>query len=329
MRRWTLLALLAALFVVGCGKTVTSPTSAPVKTPAPFVCHPQVPAQMGECIREQLAAKGVALVSPMLAGRPGGAQCVDISVYQGVPNFRASGVRCVIIQTNDGGFRNSLFLEQVRAAKRAGIPWGVYSFLAPGVSGEAQVNLALAMSNGLGRTLGVWADAEVSGSYEHACAYTARARALHVNVFGVYSSPGLWPGYHCIGAVWPAEWGSGAAYPLPGYPRSAILFRQWCGTCSLSGIGSVDRDENLGLLTFAHSAPTPAQQHARWKRELDVAYVLRNELHVDIDRHHCRLSAPTFGHAKPPSYHTLCARWLAHGQVEVQRIKAFHAKGVF
>lgn len=321
------LALVALLLVLaGCGEQ-------PVPSRTPFVCHLRVPAEAGECIKQELEYGGVVPAAPQkTAGLTVAPQCVDVSVYQGVPNFTAGGVRCVIVQTNDGTFENRLFREQVRAAARAHIPWGVYAFLAPGESGEAQANLAYSMSQGLGRSLGIWGDAEVNGAYEHACSFTARLRALHVHLYGIYSSPGLWPGYRCRGLIWPAEWGTGPAYPLSGYPVSAIVLRQWCGTCTLAGFpGEVDRDESLGLISLGMSPPveSPAQERVRWHRELDSHYRLRAELRVLLDRHHCRLGSPWYGHAVPRNYHTACGIWLAAGQREARFILTFHAKGIF
>jgi Glycosyl hydrolases family 25 len=353
MKRFLLAALavlfaLLALLTVGCGSRSTSPSPPRVAPRPAFVCHPRVPAEGSECIRQKLEYEGVTPAAPstppakVVPSASSGVidasltltfapQCVDVSVYQRVPDFTLAGVRCVIIQTNDGGYRNPLFRAQVQAADRARIPWGVYTFIAPGESGASQAETAISMSQGLGRTLGVWADAEVPGAYQEACPYTARARSASIHIYGVYSSPGLWPGYRCDGYIWPAEWGTGPVYPLSGYPQSAIVFRQWCGTCTLAGIGEVDRDEDHGLLTLAHGAPRPthAQTVARWHRELDAHYVLRQQLHNDIDRRHCRPGKPWHGHADPPSYHTLCGRWLKHGAAENREIHSLHEKGIY
>jgi hypothetical protein len=216
---------------------------------------------MGECIRQELEASGIAPAKPEMPGATfgesiGRAQCVDVSRWQRVPDFRAARVRCVIIQTNDGSVPNPYFRAQVAAAKRAGIPWGVYVYL-EGFSGAVQADMALSMSAHLGRTLGVWGDAEQSSAYPQACSFTAHAHRV-AHIVGVYGSPGTYAGGHCVGLSWPAEWGNGVAYPLPGYPASSIAIRQWCGTCRLSGFsGEVDRDEDLGLLALAHSKPKP------------------------------------------------------------------------
>jgi Glycosyl hydrolases family 25 len=348
MKRF-LFAALAALLLVGCGGAHPSPpASSHPTTKAPFVCHPRLPAEGSECIRQKLEYEGVTPAAPSTppakASTPtasaGGAveaslslsfapQCVDVSVYQRVPNFTEAGVRCVIIQANDGTYRNPLFSQQVQAAKRAHVPWGAYTFIAPGEAGAGQADIAISMSKGLGRTLGVWADAEVPGAYSEACPYTARARSASIHIYGVYSSPGLWPGYRCAGYEWPAEWGTGPAYSLAGYPSSAIKFRQWCGTCTLAGIGEVDRDEALGLLALAHPAPTRAQTIARWHRELDGKYKRRIAERAFLTRHHCRQPPwhTAVGLSGRPNgrYEHACHVELAHAAATNASIAFYHA----
>jgi hypothetical protein len=221
----------------------------------------------------------------------------------------------VIIQTNDGQVRNSLFYRQVAAAKEAGVPWGVYTFV-EAQSGTGQADTALSMSNGRGRTLGVWADTEVPGAYQQACSFTGRARRVAF-IVGVYASPGNWPGDRCTGYAWPAEWGGGGAYPLAGYPYSAIKIRQSCGTCRLSGFsGAVDLDEDLGLLALAQTPtkPTPA---ARARRELEADYRLRTTLRYLLTRRHCR-ATPTRG------YSHACRVWLGQGVAVNRTITRIH-----
>ena len=296
-------ALCAALIAAGCGST--SPPR--VAHPAATTCIHKTPAQAGECVGQHFGIKPGA-TAPTSTAR---AQCVDISVWQGVPNL--SAVKCVIIQTNDGNTRNGLFYQQVAAAQRAHIPWGVYTFL-EAFSGEAQANVALSMSDGRGRTLGVWADAEQNGVYAQACGYVNRA-ARSAHIYGVYSSPGLWPGYRCAGYIWPAEWGGGGAYPLPGYPASAVKLRQNCGTCRLPGFGGeVDRDEDLGLLALA-KPPAPPKPKPRPSRA--ALLHTRALLRADLTRHRCRV-APYHGRGR---YHAICAHWLAYGQTVNRQLK--------
>jgi hypothetical protein len=307
-----LLAILIAVLLAGCGNSprATAPTTT-ITSPAPFACHPKVPTPAGECVRQQLEAEDKTPARPLLTltGRAPAPLCVDVSVWNGVPNFGAARVRCVIIQTNDGQVRNGLFAAQVAAAKRAGIPWGVYTYMAPYEAAGPQFSIALSMSGGQGRTLGVWADAEQTGAYEHACSYTADARAHGVHIYGVYSSPGIYTGGHCDGYAWPAEWGGGIAYPLGGYPSSAIILRQNCGTCRLSGFaGEVDRDEALGILGLA-KPPAPKPPAPKPNRTRLIAE--REALRRDLTRRRCRV-APYHGRGR---YHALCSRWLHEGAV--------------
>jgi GH25 family lysozyme M1 (1,4-beta-N-acetylmuramidase) len=308
-------ALIAALFVTGRGSSPPpSPGGQPVT--APFVCHTKVPAQAGECIEQEEKAKGFELIAPLTSSAP--SQGVDISNWQGIPDLRASGVKFVLIQTNDGTFHNPFLSAQVAAARRAGIPFGFYTFV-EAFSGSEQASIALSLGQRYAPQLGYWADVEKTGAYEHACAYVSRIKQAGLKIAGVYSSPGLYFAGRCAGYIWPAEWGSGRAYPLNGYPSSAIKVRQWCGTCSLAGFsGQVDRDESLGLLSLI-TPPKP-------KRTLDEAYHLRRVLRADLTRHHCRqppwhvavgLSGKPNGH-----YEHSCHVWLAEGAAVNKDIRA-------
>ena len=233
-----------------------------------------------------------------------------------------------MIQTNDGGFANPLFWVQATEARAAHVPFGVYVFVEGGCA-QCEANLSYETAKGSGYTLGAWADAEIPSAYPVTCT-VVKDLHVHFHIVGVYSSPGIYAGGRCEGYLWPALWGGGKAYPFAGYPSSAVKVRQWSGSGTLPGFsGQVDRDEALGLLALAHPQPTHAQAVARWHRELNAHYVLRRELHNDIDRHHCRLTPPTLGHAVPASYHTVCGRWLKHGKEEARIIAAFHAREIF
>lgn len=248
--------VMAAVIVAGLVLWVKGETrSGAVRTTTTvvFVCHPRVPAAAGECAKQQLRAEHKAVAEPRVLARPGAPpRCVDVSRWNGVPNFRAGGARCVMIQTNEGQARNVLFGQQVAAARRAGIPWGTYTYL-DGESGAAQERVAAEMAAGKGRTLGEWADAEIAEAYPQVCSYLDAA-AKHAATVGAYDAVDLWPGIRCVGFSWPAEWGTALAIPLPGYPRSSVLLRQNCGTCRLAGFsGEVDVDEALGVLKRANA----------------------------------------------------------------------------
>jgi hypothetical protein len=238
-------------------------------------------------------------------------QGIDISNWQGVPNFhaaRAAGLRFVIIQTNDGFFRNPFFWLQAAAANNAGIPWGTYTFI-EGADPVGQAQIALSMAAGHGRKLGVWADAEKSAAYPVTCAYVRHVQAAGVHIYGVYGSPGTYRGGRCPGWDWPAIW-FGPARPLPGYPASATKLHQWCGTCHVPWYGGeLDRDESLGLLSLAAPAPTRAQLRAKAVREAGV-------LLADLHRHGCF-------HVHGRHAYPLCPRWgqlWRHWQHEAHRL---------
>lgn len=327
-------ALIAGGLLVGCGShSAHKPSSAP--TPPPFTCIHKVPAQAGECIADELEAHGVTPARPnllqLLGTSTGGHQCVDISVWQGVPNFREAGVRCAIVQTNDGSARNGLFYAQTRELRDHGIAFGCYAFL-EAYSGSSQAYTSTSMCNGSGATLGEWSDAEVGGAYQQACSFNATASRAGYRIVGVYSSPGNWPGYRCQGYDWPAEWGGGGAYPLAGYSYSATVLRQFCGTCRLPGFGGeVDRDEDLGLLALVKPPPPPcnaACQRSAKRRRLGADYRVRGFLRADIVVARHRINALRVAirlhqcapgdhrHATPHGYRRTCNRWLKEGQRE-------------
>jgi hypothetical protein len=285
---------------------------------------------MGECIRQELETGGreiepQASPPPAKIGASFHTQGIDISRWQPHPDFRElyrEGIRFVIVQGADNDHASNPFFDsQVRSAHEAGMQVGVYVF-AEGAFGTYQANaLISAAARERSRiSLGAFVDTEVGSAYGQACTIaTALKRSFYL--VGVYGSPGTYRGGRCVGFVWPAEWGSGAPYALSGYPASAIVLRQWCGTCYLSGnSGQIDRDEDRGLLALAK--PTPPKP----KRSLDAAYKLRRKLRADLTRHHCRqppwhvsvgLSGRPNGH-----YEHVCHVWLKEGRDVNEEIRA-------
>lgn len=271
--------LVFMLVLAGCGSSRAPSVTHTAGERAPFVCHHKVPAQLGECIRQELESNGVKPAAPRLSTRFGAAyhaQGVDISRWQPHPAFHElyrQGIRFVIVQGADNcSESNPFFDSQVRSAHEAGMAIGVYVF-AEGcaASGQAAALERAAASERSRITLGAHVDAEVPSAYGQACSIVA-ALSRSFYIVGVYGSPGTYGGGRCRGVVWPAEWGGGAVYPLAGYPFSAVKLRQWCGTCYLAGnAGQIDRDEDLGLLALAHPSPppeSPSQRRARLRREL-------------------------------------------------------------
>ena len=247
------IVLLAVLAIAGCGGTAATTTTG--TTTAPFVCHPKVPAQAGECIRQGLEHEGAAPRATAPATATLRYQGIDISRWQPHPEFRRlykEGIRFVIVQGADNDFQSNPFFDsQVRSAHEAHMKVGVYIF-AEGAASSSQAHALerAARSERKRITLGAWVDAEVPSAYSHACGI-AQELSHSFYIVGTYGSPGTYAGGRCHGYTWPAEWGGGTAYPLNGYPFSAIKVRQWCGTCFLAGnAGQIDRDENLGLMAL-------------------------------------------------------------------------------
>lgn len=309
-----LLPVLVLCVLAGCGSTVTHTVTENISAPA-FVCHHRVPAQAGECIRQELEYEGIAPAAPRVGATFGGAfhaQGIDISRYQPHPAFRElyrEGIRFVVVQGADNcSESNPYFDSQVRSAHEAGMKVGVYVF-AEGceAAGQAAALEHAAASERSRITLGAQVDAEVPAAYPRACAIVADL-SYHFYIVGVYGSPGTYGGGHCLGVIWPAEWGGGIAYPLPGYPVSAIKLRQWCGVCRLAGNdGEIDRDEDTGLLALAHTPSKPKPKPpAPTRQELDAllgAYSKRNP-----HGHNC--AHPPFKHAYPSArYDHACAVW--------------------
>lgn len=257
MRRLALLLLPLLLVVVGCGKP--SPPTRPAATltfaePSAPACHPRVPPSAGECVAQHFGLTQPQKIEQTKVGVKAGGECADISQWQGyTPNL--TGLRCVIIQASYGLSVEPSVYSQIQDANEHHVPWGAYAFL-EGYSGAAEARLAVQLTNGRGRTLGVWADAEIGAAYSHACEFTAEARALGLHIYGLFAAPGMWPGGRCEGWLWSSEWDVPAAYPFAGYSSSAIKLWQDCGTCSRYGV-ETDRDVDEGLLALSKPKPKP------------------------------------------------------------------------
>jgi GH24 family phage-related lysozyme (muramidase) len=76
------------------------------------------------------------------------------------------------------------------------------------------------------------------------------------------------------------------------------------------------------ILAQPPKPPTHAQVMARWHRELEVHYRLREALERDLAREACL-------HRPKARYGAVCGRWRAHLRVEQAIILAFHGKGVY
>lgn len=315
MRRLALLLLPLLLVAVGCGGSPSPPTphSAATTTfaePSAPACHPRVPPSAGECVAQHfgLHVPASSVGAPLTVSR---GECADISQWQGyTPNL--TGLRCVIIQASYGLNEEPSLYSQVRDANEHHVPWGAYAF-EEGDSGSAEARFAVSLTNGRGRTLGVWADAEIGAAYSHACEFTGEVHALKVHIYGLFAAPGMWPGGRCVGWLWPSEWGVPAAYPFAGYPSSSIELWQHCGTCS-----RFDRDIDEGLVALSRRKPKPPTK-VQLHRQLERDYTTRRELRALISKHACR----THTHRRP------CPAWFAQGTAVNNAIRALHEHGVY
>lgn len=298
MRKW--LPLIVLLALAGCGsKEVKEPGAVTTTT----TCHPRNPPAMGDAIRCRYPQK-VGATLPTASRNPQGQ---DWSQWQGVSPSTA-GLSFVIIQANAGFFVNPYLGFQITDANAHHIPWGAYTFLEPGVSGASEASKANSLTAGRGRSLGLWGDAEVNGAYSQACPYASEARALGVNVYGIYSSPGLWPGGRCPGYLWAAIWG-GPVYSFGGYPLSSVIVRQW------SGYG-IDKDESLGLLKPSPKPKPKPPVHPSPSRAKALEHQI-NLLRVLIRKHRCQVP-PKHGGGK---FHRPCSIWVRQGQADHRALR--------
>jgi hypothetical protein len=334
MPRSIFAALALATVLAGCRAGASPPTPARQRPSRPAgttfseptgpKCVTRVPPSMGECVGQAMHAEGKklsrSLVSPLTVTE---SQCADWSQWQGFYP-QTVGLRCVIIQAAYGLNQEPSLREQERDAEQHGIPFGVYDFGEPGISGASE----MAYTHELvpHAPLGYWFDAEVSGVFWRSCEFTSEARALGLPIFGVFSYPGGYAaggGGHCAGYLWASEWGVAGPSPFGGYPASTIKLWQSCGTCFRFGV-ETDLDQNRGLIELARPAPAPPPAppapRATQLRELHAAEHTRRLLHDDIENHRCRKGQHNLPrepeHARL-AYHSLCGRWLKQGGREI------------
>jgi hypothetical protein len=312
MRKLLILAALcAALLVAGCGgpsgrhptPPVAPGAAQPATTTLSFaepngsVCHTRNPPSLGECVQQALRSEHKPTLTAPASVRPA---CADWSVYQG-GEPATSGLRCVIIQAAYGLNVERSVYSQINDARRHGIPYGVYDFGEPGV--YAGDELSFIHSLAPSAPLGYWFDAEVSGVFWRSCEFTSRAEDLGLRIFGVFSYPGGYAaggGTRCAGKLWASEWGVHAPYPFGGYPASAIVLWQDCGTCSRFGV-TTDLDVDEGLIALAKPKPKPGRLH-----QLDL--LLGAHSRRDPWGHNC--AHPPYRHAYPTAaYDAACATW--------------------
>lgn len=332
-----LLILALILFTIPVAVGITEATShsshsasklrGSVQAPCP-VLAPGMPHFMGECIAQYFGVTQPTLVKT--SGRSAG---IDISLWQGYPDFpyaHSRGLRFVYNQVQDGFSEDSNFSSNVYNEHRAGLYYGGYLFIEGYVSGAAQ---AESFVNHLGSLrageLPPALDAEVPGAYQQVCAAAQVIRArLHTPVV-VYASPGLWPSYigNCGTYLWTAIWG-GFPYAFASWHN--FIAQQYSGFGYTAGVsGKVDLDLNYGLLSLAKPLVKPKPTKKQLETELHGLYHYRTSLRSLLSQHHCRRGPPYYGHAKPKKYHTACGVWLKHGNFVNNQIKQLHKQGAY
>lgn len=334
MKRFVIaaLALLCIATLVACGSStkpanpnlpvkVTLPTGKPgLKFVAPIGqhCITRDPPSAGECVKQAVKAQGKKLSStaPVSISE---SECADWSQWQGwFPS--TEGLHCVIIQAAFGLSREPSLHEQIRDAVDHGIPYGVYNFGEPGVSGASE----MAFTHELvpRAPLGYWFDAEVSGVFWRSCEFTSEAQDLGLPIFGVFSYPGGYVaggGGHCAGYLWASEWGVGGPSPFGGYPASAIKLWQFCGTCDRFGV-TTDLDQNRGLIELSQKPapkpkPKPPPTRHQLERQLRSDKRLRVQVRALEAKHNCR--NPPYHHPLPDTQaykHACYGVWVPQGR---------------
>jgi hypothetical protein len=305
MRKAFILAALAATLVGlgGCG----SPSSPPAVTPSPTTkptltfsepnggkCVTRNPPSANECVEQYDRKQGLTrAIAPSTAFHTTHAQCADWSQWQGYYP-QTAGLHCVIIQAAYGLREEPSLREQVRDARNHGLPYGVYNFGEPGISGASEMAYTHRLEPNA--PLGYWFDAEVSGVFWRSCEFTSEAQALRVRIFGVFSYPGGYAaggGTRCAGYLWVSEWQVAGPSPFGGYPASAIRLFQYCGTCDRFGV-TTDLDVDEGLIALANPPkpqpkPKPKpKSHRQLERELASDNALRVKLRALEAKHDCR-----------------------------------------
>jgi len=302
--------------------TTTSPTLT-FSEPSGPKCVTRVPPSMGECVRQAMQAEGkkLGLVTATES------QCADWSQWQGwYP--QTAGLHCVIIQAAFGLNQEPSLREQIRDARDHGLPYGVYDFGEPGFSGASE----MAFTHELvpHAPLGYWFDAEVSGVFWRSCEFTSEAQALGVPIFGVFSYPGGYAaggGGHCAGYLWASEWNVAGPSPFGGYPASAIVLWQSCGTCSRFGV-TTDLDQNRGLIELNEKPPKPKPKpkppsRGQLKRQLHSDLATRTTLRALEAKHDCR--NPPFHRPLPDTAgyrHACYGVWVPQGRSTDKQIVA-------
>jgi GH25 family lysozyme M1 (1,4-beta-N-acetylmuramidase) len=328
MRRWQwfFLAIFAVL-LAGCGSQhhvnpntpvkVTLPTGKPglrFAEPHGGTCTTRNPPAASECVRQAMEAEGIHLAAPLAEFVE--SECADWSQWQGwYP--QTIGLHCVIIQAAYGLNVEPSLHEQIRDARAHGLPYGVYDFGEPGVSGASEMAFIHELEPRA--PLGYWFDAEVDGAFWRSCEFTSEAQNLGVRIFGVFSYPGGYAaggGTHCAGRLWVSEWGVFGPIPFGGYPASAIVLWQYTGNGDRFGV-TTDLDQNRGLIELAEQPkpkPKPPPSRHQLEKQLHSDLATRTTLRALEATHDCRM--PPYHHPLPDThaYAHACSVWIPQGR---------------
>jgi GH25 family lysozyme M1 (1,4-beta-N-acetylmuramidase) len=270
-----------------------------------------------------------------------GAKGLDVSVYQGLPEWSTAhghGVQFVWNQSSDGFGPDWNFVANWVSERRFGIVPGAYIFLRPGAGYSegrylGQRILAARRSSG-GNELPPLIDSEVNGAYEQTSSAERGVKSVLGNVtVATYTSPGLWGGC-CRGGTEldAAIWGTGG-YAFGGWPT--YVAQQYCGTCSFPGVGGeVDLQVDHGVLEHV-VPPKPRCRRCELeakRKQLFALYAERvhirsaiNRVRVTLRTHHCLVKHPR----------KACRELAAHGRELHRRgdsvnarIQQLHREGV-
>lgn len=269
MKRVSFVAALLCLlaFVSGCGgsshKTTPPQKSSPTRTVR--VCS----GLTDKCVQRTLPPT-FKLARPLTLTSGTGCHIVDISDYQGTPNWTtvAPYICGAVIKGGEGASTTAggqHFVTNWNGAKAAGRWHAMYWFMRGSVSCATQGTLIVARLNAVGFKTDQLAgppqlDEEVPGANVGnlaVCVDGIIYRAFHVHA-GIYTAPGTWPGgSHGVSPLWQAEYGSILhAFWSPVVAWQCTDGVYGCVT-SIPGLGYQDVSKNYGLISEVVVPPKP------------------------------------------------------------------------
>lgn len=269
MRRLRLAVAVATLasVVTACGgggvrtvtTTQTQTQTAPVpalKQPAPVACP------TGRSFMGCSAANASTRPRLMLALAPRGAKIVDVSSYQGHPDWAAAraSIGGAIAKIGEGiGYLDPDAAFNVAAFKRLHIPWAVYWFERP-VGCVAEAKATAARVRALGGVKLVVLDEEVSGLQGYAACEQRYLTATGAKVAVYRSSGNNYDSSAPSDPCWVAAYGPSSPPACSGRVRRAWQFTdgRYGFPTYIPGVGTGDVSINYGLLaSLAKPKPKP------------------------------------------------------------------------